>query len=135
VLPGRPQVVFDVAHNPQAADVLAENLSELGFAPETWAVFGMLADKDVEGVVQSMGSCVDHWLPCTLSGSRGLGAEALIEHLRTAGVEMNKIVGSFATPADAFAQAQERAAVDDRIVTFGSFLTVADVLAAIQARR
>ena len=135
VLPGRPQVILDVAHNPQAAEVLAENIGELGFAPETWAVFGMLADKDVEDVVTRMKARVDHWLPCTLPGPRGLDAGTLIGRLRAAGVEPGKITEGFATPVDAFMQAQERAAVDDRIVTFGSFLTVADVLAVIQGRR
>src|SRR5258707_7730767 len=47
VLPGRPQVILDVAHNPQAAQVLADNLAASGFAPETIAVCGMLRDKDV----------------------------------------------------------------------------------------
>ena len=47
VLPGRPQVILDVAHNPQAAEVLAENLAVSGFAPETIAVCGMLRDKDI----------------------------------------------------------------------------------------
>jgi dihydrofolate synthase/folylpolyglutamate synthase len=135
VLPGRPQVVLDVAHNPQAADVLAGNLGELGFAPETWAVFGMLADKDVEGVAACMRARVDHWLPCTLSGSRGLDAGALAERLVAAGVEKSKLEKGFATPAVAFERARECAAVDDRIVVFGSFLTVADGLAAIQSRR
>ena len=134
VLPGRPQVVLDVAHNPQAAGVLAENLGELGFAPETWAVFGMLADKDVESVAKHMNARVSHWLPCTLSGPRGLDAEMLAGRLCAAGVEPGKIAGCFASPATAFAQARERAAVDDRIVAFGSFLTVADVLAVIHGR-
>jgi len=133
VLPGRPQVVLDVAHNPQAAEVLAENLGDIGFAPETWAVFGMLADKDVEGVARHMNARVDHWLPCGLPGPRGLDVGALIERLRAAGVEANKIAEGFATPAAAFMQARERASVNDRIVVFGSFLTVADVLAVIQS--
>jgi dihydrofolate synthase/folylpolyglutamate synthase len=48
-------------------------------------------------------------------------------------VEAGKITEGFAMPADAFARAQERAAVNDRIVVFGSFLTVADVLAQFKA--
>ncbi|MCL1860235.1 MAG: bifunctional tetrahydrofolate synthase/dihydrofolate synthase [Proteobacteria bacterium] len=135
VLPGQPQVVLDVAHNPQAAGVLADSLGELGFAPETWAVFGMLADKDVEGVAKRMSGRVDHWLPCSLPGPRGLDAGTLAGRLCAAGVERRKIAEGFATPAGAFAQARERAAANDRIVVFGSFLTVADVLAAIQDRR
>jgi dihydrofolate synthase/folylpolyglutamate synthase len=135
VLPGQPQVVLDVAHNPQAAGVLADSLGELGFAPETWAVFGMLADKDVEGVAKRMSGRVDHWLPCSLPGPRGLDAGTLAGRLCAAGVGRGKIAEGFATPAGAFAQARERAAANDRIVVFGSFLTVADVLAAIQDRR
>src|SRR5690606_34388759 len=33
VLPGRPQVILDVAHNPQAAQVLAQNLASLPPCP------------------------------------------------------------------------------------------------------
>jgi dihydrofolate synthase/folylpolyglutamate synthase len=133
VLPGRPVVVLDVAHNPQAASVLAANLGDMGFHPETWAVFGMLADKDVEGVVASMKARVSRWLPCTLSGPRGLEAGALATRLRAAGVENERVEEGFASPAAALAAARARVGVDDRIVVFGSFLTVADVLASKNA--
>jgi dihydrofolate synthase/folylpolyglutamate synthase len=133
VLPGKPAVILDVAHNPQAAGVLAENLSNMGFHPETWAVFGMLADKDIEGVVRLMRDRVDHWLLADLHGARGLSAEALAVRVRAAGVAGE--LRCFSGPAEAFAAAQECAAEGDRIVAFGSFLTVADVLAAIKASR
>ena len=51
VLPGRPAIVLDVAHNPHAARVLAATLGAMGYLPETIAVFGMLADKDIGGVI------------------------------------------------------------------------------------
>ncbi|GHT97398.1 bifunctional folylpolyglutamate synthase/dihydrofolate synthase [Betaproteobacteria bacterium] len=129
VLPGQPTVVLDVAHNPQAAGVLADNLSNMGFYPETWAVFGMLADKDVDGVIAALRTRVDHWLPCTLPGPRGLAAEALEAKLSAAG---GKVVDCFASARQAFAHARKSATESDRIVTFGSFLTVADVLAAVR---
>lgn len=126
VLPGRPPVVLDVAHNPQAAGVLAENLDSMGFYRETWAVFGMLRDKDVEGVVTRLRLRVDHWLLASLEGPRGAQAirlrEAMQRLVPESGLEL------FDGPAEAFRSARERAREDDRIIVFGSFLTVADVM-------
>jgi dihydrofolate synthase / folylpolyglutamate synthase len=133
VLAGKPSIVLDVAHNPQAAGVLAENLSNMGYFPETWAVFGMLADKDVEGVVALLRDRIDHWLLTGLSGPRGLSAEALAGRLRDAGVTAD--LRCFERPAEAFAAARTSAGEGDRIVAFGSFLTVAGVLDAVRAAR
>lgn len=129
VVPGRPQVVLDVAHNPQAAAALADSLGGMGFARTTWAVFGMMADKDIAGVVGAIRHRVDRWLPCDLPGPRGAGA-----------VQLAAIIGKacdgeapqgFSGPAAAFVWARENANGDDRILAFGSFLTVADVMRLI----
>ncbi len=133
VLPGRPAVVLDVAHNPQAAAVLSDNLSNMGYFPETWAVFGMLADKDIEGVVQHMLGRVDHWLPCSLVGPRAASADDLAAVLARAGVSGD--VPRFASPEEAYAFARERVGEDDRIVAFGSFLTVVGVMQALRGSK
>ncbi len=136
VLPGRPTVVLDVGHNPQAAGVLADNLGAYlaneAFHPQTWAVFGMLADKDIAGVVERIKGRVDHWLAATLPGPRGTTAEGLARLLADHGIRVEACCDS---PADAYRVARERAGENDRIVTFGSFLTVAGVLHAIDDER
>ncbi len=129
VLPGRPTIVLDVAHNPQAASALAENLGSTAFHPRTWAVFGMLRDKDIAGVITAMRGRVDRWLAATLPGPRGASAAELAAALRDAGVAGP--VEEFPSPAEALAAAQGRAGPDDRIVVFGSFLTVADALSVL----
>ena len=128
VLPGRPAIVLDVAHNPQAARVLAANLGNMAFHPQTWAVFGMMADKDIDGVIDALRERVTHWLPCTLDGRRAASADFLASRLRAKGL---MVVDEFATPQNALAAARERAGEDARILAFGSFLVVAAALHAL----
>src|SRR5256714_12304295 len=77
VLPGRPQVILDVAHNPQAAQVLADNLGASGFAPETIAVCGMLRDKDIAAVVAALSPRLTRWHFAALAGPRAASAAPL----------------------------------------------------------
>jgi dihydrofolate synthase/folylpolyglutamate synthase len=121
VLPGRPQIILDVAHNPEAAKVLAENLLASGYAPQTIAVCGMLRDKDIAGVLAALAPRITRWHLATLSGPRAASADQLAQHVHGE-------VERFATPAQAFAAALKRAHENDKIVVFGSFLTVGEVL-------
>lgn len=135
VLPGRPTVILDVAHNPHAAATLAQNLDNMGFHRYTYAVFGAMHDKDISGVVQQLMGRVDHWCLTDLPLPRAASAEQLKQTLLDAGVVPNDEAGAestiqtFCSPADAFANAMSRATENDRIAVFGSFLTVAGVMA------
>jgi len=129
VLAGRPQVILDVAHNAEAAAALARNLADSGFAPETFAVCGMLRDKDIGAVVRELAPRVTRWHVATLPGPRGASADEIASHLRGARVE------KYASPAAAFAAARERAGESDKIVVFGSFLTVGDVMSWLNNNR
>ena len=131
VLPGRPTVVLDVAHNPHAAQVLAAAAGTMGFHPRTFAVFGMLADKDIAGVVAAIAPRIDRWYLATLPGPRGAGAAVLQAVLQRAGVAPDA-VRAFDDVAAAVAAARGDADEADRIIVFGSFLTVAAALAAAE---
>ena len=124
VLPGRPQVVLDVAHNPEAAAVLAANLGDSGYAPETIAVFGMLKDKDIAGVARALAPRITRWHLATLPGPRGADARHLSGVLRELKIQAPAVEHD--SVAEALAAARKEAGEGDKIVVFGSFLTVAD---------
>ena len=125
----RPQVILDVAHNPHAAYALAENLRKLPSHGRTLAVFAMLADKDIAGVVAAMGTEVDSWYVAGINNVRGASALQLVNliHLQTP----NGDIQSFADVTSAYLQACMDASENDRIIVFGSFFTVADVMRAL----
>jgi len=133
VLPGRPAVILDVAHNPHAATALALNLVQMTGYRQTLAVFSMLKDKDVAGVARALRGHVDHWLVAPLEGPRAMSAAALEQNLRDAGVS---VAITLCTNIDeACDRAYRMAGDDDRILAFGSFLTVAAAMTALRARR
>jgi dihydrofolate synthase/folylpolyglutamate synthase len=116
---------LDVAHNPHAARVLAANLASMGFYATTWAIWGMLQDKDRGEVVAALQQVVDHWLPVSLPEPRGCQAEELTASLAERQIQAH---ASFDSPRAAYEWVKSKAQENDRIVVFGSFLTVADVL-------
>jgi dihydrofolate synthase/folylpolyglutamate synthase len=133
VLPGRPVTVLDVAHNEQAARALADNLAAMGFHSRTLAVFGIMADKDIDAVVAALKPRVDEWLLATLPPPRGATAALLRVRVEAAGVA-SAAMSTYDNPDAAYRAARETAAEADRIVIFGSFLTVAAALAQARGR-
>jgi dihydrofolate synthase/folylpolyglutamate synthase len=127
-LPGRPQVILDVAHNVEAARTLAENLAASGFAPETIAVCGMLRDKDIAGVLRELAPRITRWHFASLPGPRAATADDLEKALGRSDEKHD-------SPQSAFASALKRAEEGDKIVVFGSFLTVGEVMAWLKKNK
>ena len=136
VLPGRPTIVLDVAHNPHAAATLAQNFDNMGFHRYTYAVFGAMQDKDIDGIIAKLKGHIDHWCVTDLPVLRAASAEQLKQKLQAAGIAAGlepgpeQSIHTFASPALAYANAVSRAEENDRIAVFGSFLTVAGVMVA-----
>ncbi len=131
VLPGRPTIVLDVAHNPHAAGALAANLDQMAYHPYTHGVFGCMRDKDIGGILDRIGERVDRWYLCDLPGERAAAAPEIEAILRARGFvdDADHSITRHADPVAALRAARERAGQDDRIVAFGSFLTVGPLLA------
>ncbi|WP_293995293.1 bifunctional tetrahydrofolate synthase/dihydrofolate synthase [Sphaerotilus sp.] len=136
VVPGQPTLVLDVAHNPHASAVLAQNLDQMGYFPRTHAVLGAMADKDIAGLVGPLLSLVDVWHLCDLPTPRAATAEGL--RAAIAAARAARPSGSAPLPAPvlhcnsdpqaALGAALKGADPTDRIVVFGSFHTVGGVL-------
>jgi dihydrofolate synthase/folylpolyglutamate synthase len=132
--PGRFQVVghqplriLDVAHNPHAAQALSENLADLPPTGRIFAVFAILADKNLEGVIAPLRSRIHHWHIAGLDMPRGLSGAALAERLVALGCPVSR----YESVGGAWRAACLRAGPADTIISFGSFHTVAGVMAEL----
>ncbi len=123
VLPGRPLVVLDVGHNPHAARALRQSLMALPFAQNRTAVFSMLADKDIDTVIETVKDQFDEWFAAPLNVPRGMSAAAVAAKLRAHGISA---VQEYDSVEAACRSALSRASENDRITVFGSFHTVAE---------
>ena len=139
LLPGRlqhlsdsPDLVVDVGHNPQAARELARWLDRHPVQGETRAVFGALADKDIEGVVAALGSRITRWYLAGLEDESPRGATAAQLSARVRAALPDALCVEHPDIPAALAAARTEAAANDRIIAFGSFHVVAPVLREVR---
>ena len=121
---GGPEWVLDVAHNAEAAQVLAEALAAQPVAGRTFAVAGILQDKDAAAIGAALQGVVDGWVLVGLPGERGGDPEALRRRLPEACRSLALAPDVEHGCGAALALAQR----GDRIVVLGSFLTVGPAL-------
>jgi dihydrofolate synthase/folylpolyglutamate synthase len=115
------EVIFDVAHNPAAARLLAEKLVATGAADNTIAVFAVMADKDFAGIVQPLLSAISHWYLVPLPDvPRALAADKAQQQLQSFGAAADILSSIDQLPA-LLAQINP----SQRLIVFGSFYTVA----------
>jgi dihydrofolate synthase/folylpolyglutamate synthase len=122
--PGGFEWVLDVAHNPDSARVLAANLARCPVAGRTIAVCGMLADKDVEAVVEALRDRVDEWIAAGTDGARALSGAELAARAGRRGIAMQP----GGNVVEALGRAAATARPGDRVVVLGSFHTVGPAL-------
>ena len=144
VLPGRFQVtrigvrphgalmekqilhIVDVAHNPGSAKVLAETAGHLDCNGKTHAVFAILRDKDIAGVIAATQHMIDEWYVADLPVNRSAKAMDIANILKQQGVIAP--VHCYASIKQALAAAQGAVSDADRIIIFGSFHTASEIL-------
>ena len=128
VIAGQPALVLDVAHNPHSVAALAANLDAMGFYSSTHAVFGAMADKDLAPMLARIMPLVERWYFTDLPTPRAATAEALLAFWLAQNKRPEANAATFAEPMAALQAALATADPADRIVVFGSFLTVGGIL-------
>lgn len=121
--------LLDVAHNVAAAEVLADSLDVNRVDGETWAIIGLLDDKDVEGIAVALDSRVDHWIAVTADSARAVQADELARRIANACGRPCRIGESL---EEAMQYAQQSASEDDRILLTGSFYLVGPALSILE---
>ena len=127
-----PSIIVDVAHNPHAALSLAHNLKTTACTGKTLAVFAMLADKDIDGVIQALSVHINQWFIADNHSARGAKAQNLQDKLMQH--DSKALTVLFADVASALVAACKVATKNDRIIVFGSFYTVADAIAHVSSK-
>jgi dihydrofolate synthase/folylpolyglutamate synthase len=127
-LGGDPELIVDVGHNPQAARALAQWLDRTT-GSRVHAVYGALADKDVDGVIAALGERIAHWHVAGLDRDtpRGLSADAVADRVRA--VLPDAPVDRHASVGEALIVARSVAQPGERVLAFGSFFVASAVLA------
>lgn len=126
-IPGSVPVLLDVAHNPQAVRVLANHLRRRFSRKTIHAVFAVMRDKDIPGVIDSIKELIEDWYLAPLKISRAASADQLLAVFDDLGV--SAVHSGFSDAASAFRAARQNAESDHLLLVFGSFFLVSEYLA------
>lgn len=127
ILPGYPQIILDVAHNPHAVKELLSNIKKLNKANNTYAVFGIANDKDAKTIITICNIFFDNWFIAPIKSNKSLSNVELLKIFMSLEVNTDKITLCECIK-EAFNKAKNIASTNDRIVCFGSFLVIEEIL-------
>lgn len=123
---GDVAVLLDVGHNPEAVATLAEHLKSHFQNRKIHAIFSMMKDKDIAGVVETINPLVEDWYFVPLNNPRAVSEQAMRDiFLQTATL---KVFFGFDGFADAFRAAKRRAQLGELLLVFGSFFLISECL-------
>ena len=130
-LPGRffkmpnKQVILDVAHNPDAANYLSNQLATLPVTGKIFAVFAVMSDKDLDGIVSALKGSVDYWHLAELDLPRAASNTQLADLFERHGIDAYRTMPTVET---ALLDAGQMMAEEDMLLVLGSFFTTAAAL-------
>ncbi|OAI11738.1 bifunctional folylpolyglutamate synthase/dihydrofolate synthase [Methylomonas lenta] len=126
LITGVKPILLDVGHNPQAAETLVDYLQTYFPTVKIHAVFAMMKDKDIPGVLAKMQDCVAQWYLAPLTNPRAAPEELLISYFQQ--LDIKNVNRDYADFAAAFNDARCKALPGEMILIFGSFFLVSEYL-------
>jgi dihydrofolate synthase/folylpolyglutamate synthase len=132
LIPGDKPLLLDVGHNPQAVQTLADYLRDEFPAVKVHAVFAMMKDKDIPGVLSIINHHVEDWFLAPLNNPRAASDQLLINYFQQ--LNIKNVNNGFADFSAALAAAKSAAQPGELILIFGSFFLVSEYLCNSQMR-
>lgn len=120
----QPLVLLDVGHNPHAARFLSRRLSEIKHHRPVYAVFSVLSDKDVKGIIKALEGQISCWHVSELAFPRAMKLahiESALRHEQQSYLAYDSLTEAFDT---AIQQAEEN---DGIVMCFGSFHVLSNI--------
>ena len=127
-LPGPVDWIFDVAHNADGAAAMAAALRARPVSGRTLVIAGVLADKDADAIAAALAAGLgarDLVCVVTLIGERGRTA---VELEAAFAPRLGRVLATADSVESGCAWARQLATAGDRVLVFGSFLTVGPAL-------
>ena len=126
LIDGEIPVLLDVGHNPQAVKTLADYVTAVFPGRRIHAVFSMMKDKDITGVLEIMNHVVYDWFFAPLTNPRAASETVMREIFSQSSVP--RVYFGFAGFTEAFAAAKKQSREGDLLLVFGSFFLVSECL-------
>ncbi|TAN67722.1 MAG: bifunctional tetrahydrofolate synthase/dihydrofolate synthase [Methylobacter sp.] len=126
LIDGEIPVLLDVGHNPQAVRTLADYVTAVFPGRRIHAVFSMMKDKDIAGVLEIMDHVVYDWFFAPLANPRAASEAVMREIFSQSSV--SRVSFGFADFTEAFAAAKKQSRKGDLLLVFGSFFLVSECL-------
>ncbi len=119
-------ILLDVAHNPQAVTALFNYLKTDFSDKKIHAVFAMMKDKDITGVIDIIKPLINDWFFAPLNNPRA-AKESLMQSCFSQ-CNVNNVTFGFNQCSEAYSAAKKNAKAGDLILVFGSFFLVSEFL-------
>ncbi len=124
-----PAIVVDVSHNEASVAALAEFVAGLDIQGRTFAICGMLKDKQIDRALSKILPQIDDWNFATIHDARGSKASEMLTVVQELDPNLDaNTVGLFDDVVKGFDAVSAKLTEDDCLLVFGSFFIAGDII-------